>query len=59
MTSELRLFQLRQGKHGPVINHDPKYFPNKVAAKAARDRIEGAVVSYGPDHDKFIARKEI
>jgi hypothetical protein len=57
MTSELRLFQLRQGKFGPVINQ-AGYFPNKMAAKAVRDTIEGAVVSYGPDHDKFIARKE-
>lgn len=64
MTSEdtrLRLFQLRAGKNGPVIVRKDfaTYFDNKGMAKNIRDMIGGdTVVSYGPDHNRFIARKE-
>lgn len=50
-----RLFVLRYGKGGSLVRDDdgtPLYFGNKTAAKAARDQISGAVVSYGPDHNK-------
>lgn len=64
MTSEenrLRLFQLRQGKNGPVIVRKDfaTYFSSKGMAKNIRDMIGGdTVVSYGPDHHRFTARKE-
>jgi len=52
-----RLFVLRTQKEGPFVNDDngqPLCFPNKPAAKAARDTIGGqTVVSYGPDHNLF------
>lgn len=50
-----RLFMLRHGKGGsPVREQDQVlYFDSKPAAKAERDKREGAVVSYGPDHIKF------
>jgi hypothetical protein len=50
-----RLFVLRYGKGGSLVRDDdgtPLYFGNKTAAKKVRDTIEGAVVSYGPDHNK-------
>jgi hypothetical protein len=51
-----RLFMLRHGKGGAVVrgeDNSPLYFESKPAAKAERDKREGTVVSYGPDHDKF------
>lgn len=51
-----RLFVLRYGKGGSLVRDDdgtPLYFGNKTAAKAARDQMDKAVVSYGPDHNKF------
>lgn len=51
----LRLFCLRHGRNGPVVRIDgePVYFNNKMAAKAARDKLEDAVVSFGPDHKLY------
>lgn len=51
-----RLFMLRHGKGGkPVVGEDgsPLYFGSKPEAKAERDKRDGTVVSFGPDHDKF------
>jgi hypothetical protein len=51
-----RLFVLRYGKGGELVKGDdgvPLYFGNKVEAKKVRDVVKGAVVSFGPDHDKF------
>ena len=51
-----RLFMLRHGKGGkPVVGEDgsPLYFGSKLEAKAERDKRDGTVVSFGPDHDKF------
>lgn len=51
-----RLFVLRRGRMGDIFkdNGVTPYFADKMTAKAARDRLgDGAVVSYGPDHDKF------
>lgn len=51
-----RLFMLRHGRGGnPVRDEDgtPLYFGNKMEAKKVRELYKGAVVSFGPDHDKF------
>jgi hypothetical protein len=61
MTTKLRLFMLRHRKRGPAV-HDDKgnvlYFSNKPEAKKHRDSMltesPTVVVSYGPDHNKFI-----
>jgi hypothetical protein len=51
-----RLFVLRYGKGGSLVRDDdgtPLYFSNKATAKTVRDTIDGAVVSFGPDHNKY------
>jgi hypothetical protein len=51
-----RLFVLRYGKGGSLVRDDdgtPLYFGNKAEAKRIRDTIKDAVVSFGPDHNKF------
>lgn len=56
-----RLFMLRRGgNRAPIVGDTglPLYFSDKMAAKAARDQLgDGAVVSYGPDHTKFVNTK--
>lgn len=50
-----RLFVLRYGRGGSLVRDDdgtPLYFGNKQEAKKVRDGIKGAVVSFGPDHNK-------
>ena len=51
-----RLFMLRHGKGGSPVkgdNGEVLYFGSKPKAKAERDKRDGTVVSFGPDHDKF------
>lgn len=51
-----RLFVLRYGKGGSLVRDDdgtPLYFSDKAEAKRVRNGIKDAVVSYGPDHNKF------
>ena len=51
-----RLFVLRYGKGGSLVKGDdgiPLYFANKMEAKKVRDVVKDAVVSFGPDHEKF------
>jgi hypothetical protein len=51
-----RLFILRRGKSGAVIKGDdgqPLYFGSKPEAKAARNSMDSAVVSIGPDHKLY------
>ena len=51
-----RLFVLRYGKGGSLVRDDdgtPLYFANKAEAKRVRHTIKDAVVSFGPDHNKF------
>jgi hypothetical protein len=51
-----RLFVLRYGKGGSLVRDDdgtPLYFGSKTEAKRIRDTIKDAVVSFGPDHNKF------
>jgi hypothetical protein len=51
-----RLFMLRHGKGGSPVkgdNGEVLYFGSKPEAKAERDKRDGTVVSFGPDHDKF------
>lgn len=55
-----RLFILRKHKNGPTILNkqgEPFYFPDKQSAKTARNAIGGdTVVSFGPDHNRYIAK---
>lgn len=58
--SALKLFVLRYIKGGAIVNGDngkPLFFSNKGAAKAQRTK--DMKVSYGPDHNKFQAYKEV
>lgn len=61
MDVNLRLFLLRSKKRGPAVRDDKGkvlYFSNKPDAKKHRDSLIAEtptiVVSYGPDHHKFI-----
>ena len=58
--SALKLFVLRYIKGGAIVTGDdgkPLFFSNKKAAKAIRNK--DMKVSYGPDHNKFQAYKEV
>ena len=51
-----RLFMLRHGRGGSPVRDDKNevlYFGSKPEAKKIRDLHNGAVVSYGPDHNKY------
>lgn len=58
MTKALKLFCLRNGKGGAVVKGEdgnPLYFSDKMIAKKAR--VDGQVVSFGPDHKRFKGEK--
>jgi len=52
--NKLRLYCLRWGKGGVIVRNiykDRVFFNDKMEAK--NHRLEGVVVSYGPDHKKY------
>jgi len=52
-----KLFIIRKHKNGPAV--PDLFFSDKMEAKKNRDSLgEGYVVSYGPDHKKFIKSGE-
>lgn len=62
MPTGMKLFVLRKGEGGPIINDvngNPLYFTSKATAKIRRDDLRGkgelAIVSPGPDHRNFSA----
>jgi len=58
--SALKLFVLRYIKGGAIVteNGKPLFFSDKRAAKHKRDP-DTMKVSFGPDHNKFQAYKEV
>jgi len=58
--SALKLFMLRYIKSGAIVTGDdgkPLFFSHKGAAKAVRTK--DMKVSFGPDHHKFNAHREV
>jgi hypothetical protein len=52
-----KLFIIRRHKNGPMI--PDLYFSDKMEAKKKRNELgDNHVVSYGPDHKKFIKSGE-